>query len=255
MRTSAGLWPAGPEASPARLGREVPATAPGAGFPVTVFFLERATRAGRPIMMMSRTPDDLSLVEACRSGRTEAFGLLVQRYQDRLYPTIARVVGSAGDPEDILQDAFVRAFEKLDQFQGESSFYTWIHRIAVNLALSGHRRRRVRAAPPPANRREAPRGLHPADESVEADPAAPLERAERQRIVAAALDELSPEHRAVVVLKDFDGRSYEEIAETLGIPVGTVRSRLHRARCELRDRLRPLVDEPRPAQQGATSGP
>jgi RNA polymerase sigma-70 factor (ECF subfamily) len=193
-------------------------------------------------------------VEACRAGRTEAFSLLVQRYQGRLYPTIARLVGSADDTEDILQDAFVRAFEKLDQFQGDRSFYTWIYRIAVNLALSGHRRRRVRSAPP-GRRRPAPRGAHPADESAEADPAAPLERAERERIVRAALDRLGPEHRAVVVLKDFDGHRYEEISAILDIPVGTVRSRLHRARCELRDRLRGLVDEPQPVRQGAATDP
>ncbi len=156
-------------------------------------------------MMMSRPSDDLSLVEACRAGRTEAFSLLVQRYQGRLYPTIARLIGSAEDAEDILQDAFVRAFEKLDQFQGDSSFYTWIYRIAVNLALSGHRRRRVRSVLRLGDRRPAARGHHPADESVESDPAAPLERAERERIVKAALDHLGPEHRAVVILKDFDG--------------------------------------------------
>ena len=206
-------------------------------------------------MMMSRSSDDLSLVEACRAGRTEAFSLLVQRYQDRLYPTIARLIGSAEDAEDILQDAFVRAFEKLDQFQGDSSFYTWIYRIAVNLALSGHRRRRVRSVLRLGDRPAAARGQHPADESAESDPTAPLERAERERIVKAALDRLGPEHRAVVILKDFDGHRYEEISAILDIPVGTVRSRLHRARCELRDRLRGLVDEPQPVRQGASSDP
>ena len=205
-------------------------------------------------MMMSRSTDDLSLVEACRAGRTEAFSLLVQRYQGRLFPTIARLVGSPDDAEDVLQDAFVRAFEKLDQFQGDSSFYTWIYRIAVNLALSGHRRRRVRSAAAAA-RRAAARRADLADESAEADPSAPLERAERERIVRAALDELGPEHRAVVILKDFDGRRYEEISAILDIPVGTVRSRLHRARCELRDRLRGLIDEPQPVRQGSSAEP
>ena len=92
---------------------------------------------------MTGCNDDNSLIEACRAGRTEAFGVLVQRYQDRLYPTMLRLTGSADDALDLLQDAFLRAFEKLDRFQGESSFYTWVYRIAVNLALSGRRRRRV----------------------------------------------------------------------------------------------------------------
>ncbi len=99
------------------------------------------------------------------------------------------------------------------------------------------------------------RGSHPADESLEADPAAPLERAERERMVKAALDRLGPEHRAVIILKDFDGRRYDEIGAILDIPVGTVRSRLHRARCELRTQLRGLVDEPLAVRQGATGEP
>ena len=104
------------------------------------------------------------------------------------------------------------------------------------------------------HRRATARGTHPADESAESDPAAPLERAERDQIVRAALDRLGPEHRAVVVL-NLDGHRYEEIGAILDIPVGTVRSRLHRARCELRDRLRALVDEPQPVRQGASSEP
>jgi RNA polymerase sigma-70 factor, ECF subfamily len=204
---------------------------------------------------MSRGLDDQSLVQKCRSGQTEAFGDLVRRYQDRLYPTVLRLLGSAEDAEDTLQDTFVRAFEKLDQFQGESSFYTWIYRIAVNLALSGHRKRRVRSAHRIKWEHSTSHGLEPRDESPEADPTVSLERAERERIVTAALDQLGPEHRAVVILKDFDGRRYEEISEILHIPVGTVRSRLHRARCELRDRLRVLVDEELPVRHGSELKP
>lgn len=204
------------------------------------------------MMMMSRSSDDHSLVEACRAGRTEAFSLLVQRYQGRLYPTIVRLIGSPEDAEDVLQDAFVRAYQKLDQFQGGSSFYTWIYRIAVNLALSGYRRRQVRSALRLAGNRHPARETHPVDESLEADPAAPLERAERERMVRAALERLGPEHRAVIILKDFDGRRYDEIAAILDVPVGTVRSRLHRARCELRDQLSGLVDEPQTVPHGAS---
>jgi RNA polymerase sigma-70 factor (ECF subfamily) len=194
-------------------------------------------------------------VQACRDGRTEAFGILVERYQRRLYPTILRLVGSAEDAEDVLQDAFVRAFEKLDQFHGESSFYTWIYRIAVNLALSNHRRTRVRSAVRLSRRPSLVEGLHATDDSVDSDPALRLERDERERIVEAALNGLGPEHRAVVVLKDFDGHRYEEISAILRIPVGTVRSRLHRARCELRDRLRGLIDEHQPIREESSSVP
>src|SRR5262245_57847642 len=196
--------------------------------------------------------DDIGLVEACRAGNTEAFGVLVNRYQDRLYPTVFRLTGCAEEAHDLLQDAFLRAFEKLDLFQGESSFYTWIYRIAVNLALSGRRRRR------PVLRLQNDRGgpdIEPSYESPESDPSAPLERAERDRLIQDALSVLAPDHRAVVVMKEFDGLHYDQIGAMLGIPVGTVRSRLHRARCELRDRLRALVDEDSPVRQTSPNAP
>jgi len=203
---------------------------------------------------MFESLDDLSLVETCRGGQTEAFGALVRRYQDRLYSTVLRLVGSSEDAEDVLQDAFVRAFERLDQFHGDSSFYTWIHRIAVNLALSGYRRRRVRVSLKRSRMWSAPVSSEPADLSPEADPTISLERAERERIIEDALDCLGPEHRAVVILKDFDGHRYEEISAILDIPVGTVRSRLHRARCELRELLRNLVDEEQAVREATPSG-
>jgi RNA polymerase sigma-70 factor (ECF subfamily) len=202
---------------------------------------------------MSCCPDDHSLVQACRAGRTEAFGALVQRYQDRLYPTILRIIGSAEDAKDVLQDTFLRGFEKLDQFQGESSFYTWLYRIAVNLALSSHRRQRIRSMPRASGAYAGAPGEDPADLSADSDPTSALERAEREEHVVAALDQLCPDHRAVVVLKDFDGHRYEEISALLDIPVGTVRSRLHRARCELRVRLSSLIDDEQAARQPSST--
>jgi len=193
--------------------------------------------------VMTGCQDDHSLVAACRAGQTEAFGVLVRRYQDRLFPTIVRLVGSAEDAQDVLQDAFVRGFEKLDQFHGESSFYTWIYRIAVNLALSGHRKNRNRRFSRLNQPGKSETVVDPADQSPESDPTLALERLEREAIVEAALGELGPEHRAVVILKDFDGRRYEEISTLLNIPIGTVRSRLHRARSELRIRLQSLIDQ------------
>jgi RNA polymerase sigma-70 factor (ECF subfamily) len=184
--------------------------------------------------------DEQCLIEACRSGKTEAFGVLVRRYQDRLYPTVFRLTGCAEEAQDLLQEAFLRAYQRLDRFHGESSFYTWIYRIAVNLALSGRRRRRL------ILRLDEGRNgsqLEPTVDVEESDPSIPLQRAERDRLIQDALNALAPDHRAVVVMKEFDGMRYEEIGSILGIPVGTVRSRLHRARGELRDRLRGFVEE------------
>jgi len=201
---------------------------------------------------MSGSTDDLSLIDACRAGQTEAYGVLVRRYQDRLYPTVLRLTGCAEDAQDLLQDTFLRAYQKLGHFQGESSFYTWVYRIAVNLALSGRRRKR-----PTLRLTGGPEGgpVETAADAHATDPSLPIERAERDRIIQEALNALAADHRAVVVLKEFDGLRYEEIGEVLGIPVGTVRSRLHRARCELRDRLRVLVDEEVPARHGDPEPP
>jgi RNA polymerase sigma-70 factor, ECF subfamily len=190
---------------------------------------------------MTGLNDDQPLIEACRAGQTEAFGELVRRYQDRLYPTILRLTGCAEDAHDLLQDAFLRAYEKLGRFHGDSSFYTWLYRIAVNLALSGRRRRRATLRLS-GTRRDEP--IDVPDDPEQSDPTLPLVRAERTALIQEALDALAPDHRAVVVLKEFDGLRYEEVAAVLGIPVGTVRSRLHRARCELRERLRGAVEEP-----------
>ena len=131
------------------------------------------------------------------AGQTEAFGILVRRYQDRLYPTIVRLVGGPEDAQDVLQDAFVRAFEKLDQFHGESSFYTWIYRIAVNLAPLAIASGNNGGSTGPSRPGKGIPGEEPADESPETDPAFALERVEREAIVEAVLATLGPEQRAV----------------------------------------------------------
>src|SRR3954468_10668497 len=143
-------------------------------------------RAGERLRsLMSGLVDDKCLIDACRAGKTEAFGVLVSRYQDRLYPTLFRLTGCADDARDLLQDAFLRAFEKLERFQGESSFYTWIYRIAVNLALSGRRRRRVTVRFQRPGHEDP---IDPPDDPILSDPTLPLERAERDDLIQAALD-------------------------------------------------------------------
>ncbi len=187
---------------------------------------------------MSRPIDDLSLIAECRAGRSDAFGLLVQRYQDRLYPTALRLTGRSEDALDLLQETFLRGYRKLSGFHGESSFYTWVYRIMVNLALTERRRRRPRLHRPQIGA-AAPDAADPSEDS---SPDRRLERSESEDLVHRALDRLAADHRVVVVMKEFDGLRYDQIAEALGVPVGTVRSRLHRARVELRELLAPAVE-------------
>ncbi len=187
------------------------------------------------------TSDDRQLIEQCLAGRTEAFGHLVLRYQDRLYGALCRMLGSADDARDVAQDAFVLAFQKLDTFKGESAFYSWLFRIAMNAAISHRRKSGKRPVSVDASKEQS--GAEPVDTHPEIRPAHALERSERQAIVQRALDELSEEFRTVLVLKEIEGFQYEEIAAFVGCPIGTVRSRIHRARLELRQKLERLLPD------------
>ena len=184
--------------------------------------------------------DDAILIEKTLAGQSAAFGELVRKYQDRLYNTVVHVVGSSEDARDVVQDAFVQAFVKLESFQHSSAFYTWLYRIAFNVAASLRRRRK------PAVSLEMTRqatGQEPVDK--EAGPDERLEQDERVQQVRDALATLSEDHRVVLVLREIDGCCYETIAEILDLPIGTVRSRLHRARLQLREQLKEvlMIDE------------
>jgi RNA polymerase sigma-70 factor (ECF subfamily) len=154
-------------------------------------------------------------------GDEAEFHELVDRYADELYRLAASLVGNTADAEDVVQETFSGAFQAMPNFDGRSSVRTWLSRILVKQAAKWRRRRKVRR-------------------TVMLDAAAPGPNPEQGlRIdVLGALETLSPEHREVVALREFQGMSYEEMAEVLGVPRGTVESRLFRARQELRDRLK-----------------
>jgi len=179
--------------------------------------------------------DDRRLITDCRAGRTSAFGELVRRYQDRLFNAVLRVVDNAEDAADVVQDAFLNAYQSLNSFKGDSEFFTWLYRIAFNAAISLRRKRK--AVVSFDGLRDDKGTAEPVDPSEYTRPGLTLERSEGDALVLAALGRLSAEHRAVLVLKDLEGQKYEDIAAVLDVPVGTVRSRLHRARLELRDLL------------------
>jgi RNA polymerase sigma-70 factor (ECF subfamily) len=179
--------------------------------------------------------DDHRLITECLAGDPAAFGVLVRRHQDRLYNTVFRLVDNADDALDVVQEAFLNAYQSLDSFHGDSAFFTWLYRIAVNTAISLKRKQRVMVRIDGARNGES--GFDPLDPSELSRPGHALEQAEQGSVIRQALARLSPEHRAVLVLKDMEGQKYEAIAEVLQVPIGTVRSRLHRARLELRELL------------------
>lgn len=195
--------------------------------------------------------DDAVLVRQCQRGDLTAFEPLVVKYQDRIYNLCWRLCGDRQAAEDLTQEAFLKAYESLGQFRGQSGFFTWLYRIATNLALSYRRseRRHMNVGGEcewndmPAQAARLHRGTAGPDDQ----PDLLAERDEVRRLVWQAIQQLEDESRAMVVLRDMEGLDYAEIAEVLGVPVGTVKSRLHRARMTIREKLLPVFGD-RPAQ-------
>lgn len=183
---------------------------------------------------------DQALVERCRRGDVDAFCALMQRYQDSVYSFVLRCVRNPADAEDLTQDVFVRSFASIRRYRSDASFRTWLFRIAHNRVVD-HARRTLRRAPVASPAADADSEETPAEERAQAperdDPLSRACRDELSRRVHEAVAALSPRLRAVVVLYDFEGLSYEEIASVLGCPMGTVKSRLFNARAELKRRL------------------
>lgn len=179
--------------------------------------------------------DDHRLIARCLRGDSLAFGELIRRYQDRLFNLVYRLLGSVEDAQDVVQETFLNAYKSLQSFKGDAEFFTWLYRIAWNTAVSLKRKQRLALSLHAG--RTGQGAIDPLDDSDGNQPGQALERAEQERRIQNALNRLSPEHRAVLVLKEMEGQKYETIAEILQVPIGTIRSRLHRARMELRDIL------------------
>lgn len=187
------------------------------------------------------TNSEPALIRECLAGRIDAFGELIRPYQDRLFNALTRFLGNRDDAAELMQESLLRAYKGLASYQSNASFYTWLFRVAMNTALSARRRARPKVAS--TQHLAATTGFDPADDTPQNNPAQGLEAADRRRLVESALAEVAEPHRAVLILKDIEGLRYEQIAEILDIPLGTVRSRLHRARHELRARLEPMLAE------------
>jgi len=177
---------------------------------------------------------DRDVVDRTLAGDRQAFNVLILRYQDRLLNSVERIIHHPEDAAEVVQEAFWQAYLSLPRFKGESQFYTWLFRIAFNLAMTRKRRRRPQSLEEVTSRDP---GYEPVDPRQLPDPLERLEQEESTAMLEQAIRELGPDQRAVIVLKDLDGLKYEQIAELLEVPIGTVRSRLHRARWELKQIL------------------
>ncbi|MFH1568709.1 MAG: RNA polymerase sigma factor [Gemmatimonadota bacterium] len=179
---------------------------------------------------------DLELIERARTGDEDAFRALLNRYEAQVAATAIGMLGPGPDAEEVGQDTFIRFHQSLSRFRGESSLGTYLTRIAINLSLNAAKRRqRARARFWSRDREEDP----PPEPAV--DGRETVERAAREALVRQAIQELKPEHRAVVVLRLVDGCSTRDTAQLLGIPEGTVLSRLSRALASLKSILEPRM--------------
>lgn len=179
------------------------------------------------------------MIDLVLLGESAAFSPLVRRYQDRLFTALVHIASSRDEAEDVAQEAFIQAYLKLASFERQSSFYTWLYRIAFNTAISRRRRKRVETS---IEQSKDAVGDEPADQGER--PHDRMLREERAELIRRALGKLSEEHRAILVLREMEGCDYEEISQILSLPVGTVRSRLHRARLQLKEQLTGVLDEP-----------
>jgi len=192
---------------------------------------------------MGEREADLVLVERVQSGDRDAFGLLVEKYQRKLLRLVMRMVRDPAEAEDVAQEAFVKAYRALPNFRGESAFYTWLYRIGVNTAKNWLM----------ANGRRMPTVSEIVDEEGDDIDGSHLLRDDETpdrvllskqigETVNAAMEALPDDLRTAIVLREIEGLSYEEIAQVMDCPIGTVRSRIFRAREAIAARLRPLVD-------------
>ena len=193
--------------------------------------------------------DDSDLVEQCRQGDSEATERLILKYQNRIYNAVLKICANTDDAAELTQDTFVKIIENIDKFESRSSFYTWAFRIAVNLTLNYCQRSsklRFRSL-------DAEESEHDAQtkqvlktyltDDTSPDPAAVAQNKELCEMVVKALARLDDEQRAVVVLRDIEGMNYSQIAEVLETELGTVKSRLSRARGELREVMEAICND------------
>ena len=193
---------------------------------------------------MSERQADAELVARVQQGDKAAFDLLVLKYQRKILRLLSRMLRDQSDIEDVMQEAFIKAYRALPQFRGESAFYTWLYRIAINTARNWMSSQGRRPSSPNGNQTEEGETFSEIDNLTDNNtPESMLASREIAESVNATIQDLPAELRTAIVLREIDGLSYEEIAETMSCPIGTVRSRIFRAREAIAAKLRPILDQ------------
>jgi RNA polymerase sigma-70 factor (ECF subfamily) len=191
---------------------------------------------------MSERDIDAELVARVQRGDKKAFDLLVLKYQRKIMRLLSRMIRDQSEIEDVAQEAFIKAYRALPQFRGESAFYTWLYRIAINTARNWMASSSRRPSAPNAVENEDGETFNETDNLSDiSTPEAMVASREIAETVNAAIEGLPEELRTAIVLREIEGMSYEDIAQSMGCPIGTVRSRIFRAREAVAARLRPLL--------------
>jgi RNA polymerase sigma-70 factor (ECF subfamily) len=188
---------------------------------------------------------ELELVRRCQAGQTEAFDELVTRYRTRIFGMIYNMVHNEQDAWDLAQESFLKSWRSIKRFRGKSSFYTWMYRIVMNVTIDWLRKKQIKGAGAEFDDAIQLKEIDPASKTVpKADPLphTRMERAEVRSRIDDAINQLSPDHRAVILMKEIEEMQYHEIAEALGCSIGTVMSRLFYARKKLQSLLRDVYE-------------
>ncbi|WP_233235494.1 RNA polymerase sigma factor RpoE [Bordetella sp. LUAb4] len=191
---------------------------------------------------MSEREIDAELVARVQRGDKKAFDLLVMKYQRKIMRLLSRMIRDPSEIEDVAQEAFIKAYRALPQFRGESAFYTWLYRIAINTARNWLASSGRRPSAPTALENEDGETFNEADNLSDiSTPESMVASREIAETVNAAIEALPEELRTAIILREIEGMSYEDIAQSMGCPIGTVRSRIFRAREAVAARLRPML--------------
>jgi RNA polymerase sigma-70 factor (ECF subfamily) len=188
---------------------------------------------------------ELELVRQCQAGRTDAFDELVTRYRTRIFAMIYNMVHNEQDAWDLAQESFLKAWRSIKRFRGKSSFYTWMYRIVMNVTIDWLRKKQIKGGGTEFDDSIQLKQVDPASKTLpkaEPLPHTRMERAEVRARIDNAIQQLSPDHRAVILMKEIEEMQYHEIAEALGCSIGTVMSRLFYARKKLQNLLKDVYE-------------
>ncbi len=186
---------------------------------------------------------DAELVKRVQAGDKKAFDILVIKYQNKIFSIISRFISDHAEVNDVAQDAFIKAYKALPNFRGESAFYTWIYRIAINTAKNYLTARGRRPPSSDIDSQEAETYTIGGSLQEHASPETLLMRDQLKKVIFDTIDSLPEDLKTAITLREIEGMSYEEIAESMDCPVGTVRSRIFRARETIDERIKPLINK------------